>query len=126
MADYATIDDVKNGFRDLSETEISKATALISEAGVIIDAYNADASADVKKVVICRMIRRAVGEGDGANASLPIGATQASIGALGYSQSWTYGTGSSGELYLTSLEKRILGVGNRIGSHSPLEDIADD
>ena len=86
MADYATIDDVKNGFRDLSETEISKATALISEAGVIIDAYNVDASADVKKVVTCRMIRRAVGEGDGANASLPIGATQASIGALGYSQ----------------------------------------
>lgn len=126
MADYATIDDVQDGFRDLAEAEKDKAEALISEAAIIIDAYNADASADVKNVVTCRMVRRAIGDGDGANASLPIGATQASIGALGYSQSWTYGTGSSGELYLTSLEKRILGVGNRIGSHSPLEDIADD
>lgn len=126
MADYATIDDVQDGFRDLAEAEKDKAEALISEAAIIIDAYNADASADVKNVVTCRMVRRAIGDGDGANASLPIGATQASIGALGYSQSWTYGTGSSGELYLTSLEKRILGVGNRIGAHSPLEDMADD
>ena len=40
---------------------------------------------------------------------------------MGYSQSWTMGTGSSGELYLSKLERRLLGVGDRIGAHSPLE-----
>lgn len=31
--------------------------------------------------------------------------------------------GSAGELYLSKLEKKLLGVGNRIGSHSPVEDL---
>ena len=43
--------------------------------------------------------------------------------ALGYSQSWTMGSGSSGELYLSKLEKKLLGVGSKIGARSPLEDL---
>ena len=31
--------------------------------------------------------------------------------------------GSVGELYLSKLEKRLLGVGNRIGARSPVEDL---
>ena len=31
--------------------------------------------------------------------------------------------GSSGELYLSKLEKRLLGLGSRVGAHSPLEDL---
>ena len=31
--------------------------------------------------------------------------------------------GSSGELYLSKLEKKLLGVGDKIGAHSPLEDL---
>ena len=31
--------------------------------------------------------------------------------------------GSSGELYLSKLEKNLLGVGSRLGARSPLEDL---
>ena len=32
--------------------------------------------------------------------------------------------GANAEVYISSLEKRLLGVSNAIGSHSPLEDMA--
>ena len=52
-----------------------------------------------------------------------LGATQGTATALGYSQSWTMGSGASGELYLSKLEKKLLGVGSRVGARSPLEDL---
>ena len=33
--------------------------------------------------------------------------------------------GSSGELYLSKLEKKLLGGGDRIGAHSPLEGMTN-
>ena len=118
---YAEIVDVEKGFRKFEENEREKVTALIDEAGIIIDAYSKDASKDVRKVVICRMVRRAMGDGQEAQ-TFPIGATQGSVGALGYTQSWTINSGSVGELYLAKIEKQLLGVGNRMGAHSPLEN----
>ena len=53
-----------------------------------------------------------------------MGATQGSMSALGYSQSWTIGAGSVGELYLGKLEKKLLGACNRIGSYSPVQEHA--
>lgn len=121
MAIYATVSDVEAGFRELTTDEEAICNALLEEAAVIIDAYNINASDSAKKVVSCRMVRRALGDGEGSQA-LPIGATQGSIAAGGYSQSWTISGGSTGELYLGKIEKKLLGVGNMIGSHSPLED----
>lgn len=118
---YAEIVDVEKGFRKFEENEREKVTALIDEAGIIIDAYSKDASKDVRKVVTCRMVRRAMGDGQEAQ-TFPIGATQGSVGALGYTQSWTINSGSVGELYLAKIEKQLLGVGNRMGAHSPLEN----
>lgn len=117
---YATVDDVQAGFRDLTDTEKTRCEALIEEAAIIIDAYNADASDDVKKVVTCHMVRRAVGDVD--TQVYPLGATQGTASALGYSKSWTISNGSSGELYLSKLDKKLLGIGNNIGSYSPLEE----
>lgn len=119
MARYATVQDVQSGFRTLTTDEQTVCNALLDEACVIIDAYNFDAPYEAKKVVSCRMVRRAIGSGQ-ADA-FPLGATQGTVSALGYSQSFTV-DGSTGELYLAKLEKKLLGVGNKIGSHSPLED----
>jgi hypothetical protein len=120
---YATIDDVASGFRDLTVIEKERCTALLDEAAIIIDAYNADASDDAKKVVSCRMVRRQLGyDGDGSG-QFPMGSTQGTVSAMGYSQSWTMGSGSSGELYLNKLEKKLLGCSNRIGSYSPVEEL---
>lgn len=123
MSGYATVDDVEAGFRTLTETEKTKCEKLIEEAAVIIDAYSRSANNDRKKVVICRMVRRAVGDAD--TKMYPLGATQGTASALGYSQSWTMGTGSSGELYLSKLDKKLLGIGDYIGAYNPLNDLAE-
>ena len=121
---YATVSDVQERMtRTLSETEKSVCAALLEDAGAIIDAYRIDAPATAKSVVSIRMVIRAIGSGSN---DVPVGATQGSMSALGYSQSWTMGGssgGSVGELYLGKLDKGLLGGGNRIGSHSPVEDV---
>lgn len=119
---YAEVQDVEAGFRALSKEEQTRCVALLSEAAVIIDHYNPDADADTKRVVFCRMVRRPLGDGEDG-VSFPMGATQGTATALGYSQSWTMGSGSSGELYLSKLEKKLLGIGSKIGARSPLEDL---
>ena len=119
---YAEVQDVEAGFRALSKEEQTRCVALLSEAAVIIDHYNPDADADTKRVVSCRMVRRPLGDGEDG-VSFPMGATQGTATALGYSQSWTMSGGSSGELDLSKLEKKLLGVGSRVGARSPLEDL---
>lgn len=119
MASYATVEDVENGFKTLDTDQKTQAAALLSEASIIIDAYNKDASTDAKKVVACRMVRRAI-QGDD-DAIFPMGSTQGSMTAGSYSQSWTMTNGSAGELYLSKLEKKLLGFGDKIGMASPYE-----
>ena len=119
---YATIDDIiARMSRTMSDEEKTVCETLLEDASVLIDSFNGSAGADAKKVVTCRMVVRAMG--DGADAGIPIGATQGSMSALGYSQSWTIGSGSTGELYLSKLEKKMLGAGGQIGSYSPLEGL---
>ena len=117
---YATVSDVQARMtRQMSVAEQSVCSNLLDDAAVIIDAYNSAADIDAKKLVSVRMVTRAMG--DGTDAGIPMGATQGSMSALGYSQSWTIGAGSAGELYLGKLEKKLLGYGNAIGSYSPTE-----
>ena len=121
---YATVVDVQGYMtRTMSSAEQTVCGNLLTQAAVIIDAYNADAAADVKQTVSCRMVVRAMG--DGTDSGVPMGASQGSMSGLGYSQSWTMGSGgAAGELYLGRLEKKLLGVGNRIGSYSPVQELA--
>ena len=122
MAAYATCEDVEKGYRELTEDEQEKAAALLDEAEIIIDAYASPAAEnEAKKVVSCRMVRRAMGDETGLQ--IPMGASQGTVSGLGYSQSFTYGTGASGELYLTKQDKKLLGVSGQIGSYSPVEDL---
>ena len=122
---YATVTDVQNRMtRTMTASEQSVCAVLLDDAAVIIDAYNSGAASDAKKIVSCRVVERALG--DGADAGIPIGATQGSVLALGYSQSWTIGAGSTGEMYLNKLEKKLLGTGNAIGSYSPVEALVPE
>ena len=113
---YATAEDVAAGFRTLTTEEITKAGRLIEEAAVIIDAYAPHAEPDAKRVVTCNMVRRALTAGEG----IPLGATQGTVSAGGYSQSWTASSGT-GELYIGKLDKKLLGVSNKVGIASPYE-----
>lgn len=119
---YATAGDVQRRMvKPLSDDQMDVCAALLDDAGVLIDAIAPNASDEAKATVSCSMVIRAMGsQGD---LTVPTGATQGSASALGYSQSWTFGNGATGELYLSRTEKRLLGVGNRIGSYSPVEEL---
>ena len=118
---YATVADVQaRMIRTLSSDEQTVCTNLLDDAAALIDGVNAAADATVKKIVSCRMVIRALG--DGSASGVPLGATQGSQSALGYSQSWTISSGGgAGELYLSKVDKQYLGRSNQIGSYSPVE-----
>lgn len=122
MAAYATIEDIQGRMtRTLNESEQTVCSNLLNDVAVLIDAVNVNASADAKKVVSCNAVIRAIGNGD---SDIPIGATQGTMSALGYSQSWTVGSGgSTAEIYLSRIDKKLLGANNSIGSYSPVQDI---
>ena len=124
---YAVVEEVQAGFRTLTDEERARCAALLEEAALVIDAYGKNADPAVKGLVSCRMVRRLLGDGTGGETPLyPMGATQGSATALGYTQSWTMGSsGSAGELYLSKLEKKLLGAGERIGAAGPLEGLCD-
>lgn len=121
---YATAEDVESRTTQIySQTEREIIGTLLEDAAVMIDACAPAASDDAKKVVSCRMVIRAMG-GD-AVSGVPLGATQGSMTAGPYTQSWTVGSGGSlGELYIGKTERALLGCGNRIGSYSPVQEMA--
>lgn len=120
---YASVEDVQARMsRTMSESEQAICATLLDDAAVIIDAFNVNASEDKKKIVSCRMVIRQLG--DGGDAGVPIGATQGSMSGLGYSQSWTLSSGATGEMYLSKLDKEILGYSDKIGSYSPVEELS--
>ena len=121
---YATYSDVEaRTGKAFTETEQTTCTSLLGRAALMIDSYSAasDKSDDVKKEVSVNMVSRVMG----SSSDIPIGATQGSQSGLGYSESWTISSGGSvGELYFGKDDKRLLGIGNRIGSYSPVEELA--
>jgi hypothetical protein len=120
---YATVQDVQARMtKTMSASEQAICTNLLDDAAVMIDSYNSSASNDAKKVVSIRMVLRSMSVDD----SIPIGATQGSMSGLGYSESWTVGSGSVGELYFGKEDKRLLGISNKIGASSPLEALIEE
>lgn len=121
---YATVQEVQARMnRILSQAEQTQCTTLLDDAAIKIDATGSTAIDDIKMLVSCRMVIRALG--DGESNGIPIGATQGSQSGLGYSQSWTVSSGgSAGELYIESKEYQMLGVRNKIGSYSPVQELA--
>lgn len=120
---YATVTDVQNRLtRTLSEKEQTVCATLLDDAAARIDATGTIANDAAKKIVSCNMVIRALGNGD---TDVPIGATQGSMSGLGYSQSWTVSNGSVGELYFTKDDRRLLKLANKIGSYSPVQELAE-
>lgn len=120
MAAYATVQDVQARMSETMTTEQQNICSnLLGDAGVIIDSFNVNATSDAKKLVSIRMVQRSMS----IDSDIPMGATQGSMSAMGYSQSWTMGTNTSvGELYLNRTEKKLLGYGNKIGVVPCLND----
>ncbi len=118
MTTYATYTDVQKRLgKTFTTSEIDICDILLERAALEIDAYNANASADAKKSVSVESVARAMSE----SSDIPMGASQGSMSAMGYSQSWTLSPGGTvGSVYLSKSEKKLLGVGNQIGASNPL------
>ena len=122
---YASVQDVQDRMtRTLETAEESVCSALLEDAAIMIDGFAPEAPDAQKLVVSCRMVIRALGDGGGS--TVPIGATQGQMSALGYQQSWTFSNGSIGELYLAKQDKQILGHFGLVGSRSPVEDLVQE
>lgn len=118
MSTYATYTDVQTRLgRTFDTTEQNICNQLLQRAALEIDSYNVNASTDAKKSVSIEAVARAMSE----STDVPMGASQGSMSAMGYSSSWTMGSGGSvGSVYLSKADKRILGYGNQIGASNPL------
>lgn len=123
---YATTDDVQARMtRTMTQEERELCSVMLEDAAVIIDSYNSKAAEKSKKIVSCRIVIRAMGAGE--ESGVPLGATQGSMSGLGYTQSWTIGSGGgAGEMYLSKLEKKLLCCGDRIGAYSPVQALAPE
>ena len=120
---YATYSDVQTRLGvTFSSQEQGICTSLLGRAALMIDSYKVseNVSTDAKKEVSINMVARVM---NSSTADVPIGATQGSMSGLGYSQSWTISNGATGELYFDKNDKRLLSVGNAIGSYSPIEEL---
>ena len=122
---YATYSDVQTRMGvTFSTTDQQVCTSLLDRAALMIDSFAvaSDKSEAIKKEVSVNMVSRVMGEK--TTSGVPQGATQGSMSGLGYSQSWTISSGGSvGELYFSKDDKRLLGVGNQIGSYSPVQEL---
>lgn len=123
---YATYTDVETRIgRSLTQSEQTICTSLLDRVALMIDSYSVAAgkSADIKKEVSVNTVGRVMVN---TEMSIPVGASQGSMGALGYTQSWTMGSGGSvGELYFAKSDKKLLGIGDQIGSYSPVQGICE-
>lgn len=124
MAAYASVEDVQaRMLRTMTADEQAVCAALLDDAAVMVDGVAPKATFNAKQIVCCRMVIRALG--DGRSSGYPIGASQGSMSGLGYSQSWTVsGGGGTGELYIGKADRQLLGLGNQIGSYSPVQELA--
>lgn len=107
---YADVSDLESRWRDLSADEEAKAAVLLDDASAMLDSLvdvnqDDEQQAQMLKIVCCNMVQRSMS----ATESDLYGVTQASMSAVGFSQSMSY-SNPTGDMYLTRYEKRLLGI----------------
>lgn len=107
---FAEVTDIEARWRDLTADEEARAATLIDDASAmlsaLVDVDPEDAEqAALLETVCCNMVIRAMSATD----SDLFGVSQSSMTAGPYSQSMSYAN-PSGDMYLTKMEKRVLGI----------------
>lgn len=117
MASFAEVADLEARWRPMtSAAETARATVLLADASAILRAEvpGIDArltavpptlDADIPKMIVCKMVKRAMLAGADSDA---VASLQQTAGP--YSQSTTFAN-PTGDLYLTKAERKLLGGG---------------
>ena len=118
---FADVSDLESRWRELSTDEEARANVLLGDASAMLSALvevdSSDAGqAELLKMVCCDMVIRAMS----ATAADTFGVSQTSMTAGPYTQSFSY-SNPSGDMYITKLEKRLLGISTSyIGTIRPM------
>ena len=113
---YASVSDLIQRWKTLSAEEQTRAAVMLDDAATLLESLVTVDGENEKqlallKTISCSMVKRAL-----SSIATGAGVSQSSISADIYTQSWTY-SNPSGDLYLTALEKKLLGISNSyIGS----------
>lgn len=124
---FATVSDIEARWRDLTVSEEARAAVLLDDAAAmlskLVDVDPADTEqAALLKAVNCDMVIRNMSQ----TSSDLYGVSQSSMTAGPYTQAMSYAN-PSGDMYLTKLEKRLLGItSGYIGSIRPMIGVHDD
>lgn len=114
MEPFATQADLELSWPSISPSQLEDAPQKLVEASLIIRALrpgidrailDGDMDPALPKMVVCGMVKRAMKTPDAGDG---IGTTQQTAGP--FSQSFTY-TNPDGNLYLSKLDKKLLGIG---------------
>lgn len=118
---FAEVSDIESRWRTLDSGERDRAQALIQDASAMLSKLVTDIDvADEEQmqllnIVCCNMVIRAMS----ATEADSYGASNMSMTAGPYTQSWTY-PNPTGDMYITKFEKRLLGItSSYIGSIRP-------
>lgn len=107
---FAEVTDIEARWRRLTPDEETRAGVLIGDASAMLSSLvvvvpDDCAQAALLKTVCCNMVIRAMA----ATGADMFGVSQATITAGPYSQTQAYAN-PSGDMYLTKMEKRLLGI----------------
>lgn len=107
---FADVSDLESRWRELSTEEEARANVLLGDASAMLSALvdvddEDDEQAALLNMVTCDMVIRAMS----ATSMDTYGVSQSAITAGPYTQSFSY-SNPSGDMYLTRLEKRLLGI----------------
>lgn len=107
---YAEVSDIEVRLgRTFTADETANVEALLDDASAVLNKLvildDTTEQNELLKFVCTNMVCRAVS----ANGMDVLGASQASVTAGPYTQSFSFAT-PSGDMYLTKLEKRLLGI----------------
>lgn len=112
---FATYEDVEARWRTLTSEEQAKATALLEDAQVVlsgmvtVDPDDSEQAGKLKYVSCSMVIRSMVA---GASDAFGVDELSATMGPFGRTAHFA---NPNGDLYLTKLEKRLLGIGSGKG-----------
>ena len=120
---FAEVSDIEARWHSLYASDRQRAEVLIGDASAMLEAALActiDVSDESQmqrlNIVCCNMVIRAMS----ASESDAYGASNMSMTAGPYTQSWTYAN-PSGDMYITKAEKRMLGItSGYIGTIRPM------
>lgn len=125
MTVYATVEDIEAGWRTLTDEERLAAEQGIEDASVILETLltrrgidPTTVDQDVARIVTRNMVRRSLPDPESV-ATVPDGVKSQQISVDIFQRSLTFAS-PTGEVYLTKLEKTMLGLNAQRAATIPM------